>query len=251
MSHITDEELLDYLGYELPLDRYDELADIISSDTNLQERLADLAYFREGLRQTKDLEVSAAANERFTSFLREAIQAEAQPRRSIIRRLPIGRMASIAAAVLLVFALGWYFGNSSGKTETQTLMATRSLMLELMKNEKTSARIEATAVVQEVAVADAELINNLGFLLKSDPNANVRLAALTALLRFPDEPQVRQTLLDALDGDLQEVVRLQLIETLIQLREEKVIPYLETLIENDSLPRHLQDAARMGTFKLI
>lgn len=85
----------------------------------------------------------------------------------------------------------------------------------------------------------------------NDENTNVRLAALAAIKRFSQYPIAREELLNALNQNPPEVVRLQLIETLVHLEEKRVLPLLEDLIENDSVPQHLRDAARMGTFKLI
>ncbi len=46
-------------------------------------------------------------------------------------------------------------------------------------------------------------------------------------------------------------VRVQLLETLVRLNEKRVLPYLEELRRNESVPQQLRDAAELGTYKLI
>jgi HEAT repeat protein len=124
-------------------------------------------------------------------------------------------------------------------------------MLDLMKDDRTSSRIQATTVTLSLLVADPTVINNLAYLLQNDENPNVRLAALDALRRFADDPQVREEFLLALEGNPPEVLRFELIEILVHLEEKRVLPILEKMIDADSLPQPVRDAAQMASFKLI
>lgn len=190
-----------------------------------------------------DPQPSAEADRRFADML----EKHATPRPT--RHLRAAALLSIAASLLLVvFGLGWYFGQDESQQE---LAATRTLMLELMQNESSSTRIRAATVSLDLEVADPEVIANLGRMLRQDENTNVRLAALDALSRFADEPAARREMLDAMGEAPPPVVRLQLLEILVGLEEKRVLPYLEDLIQNDTLPQRLRDAAQLGAFKLI
>jgi HEAT repeat protein len=88
-------------------------------------------------------------------------------------------------------------------------------------------------------------------MLRNDENTNVRLAALEALRRFPNDPVVREELLSAMSETLPDVVRFELIETLVRANEKRVLPYLEDIIDTETLPQPVRDAAEMASFKLI
>ncbi len=215
----------------------------------------DLDDLRRALAALPDPTPSAETDRRFAALL-ATHPAGVLPLAPRIRQLPdsyrSAALLSIAASLLLlVFAMGWYFGSENGNESDRQLAATRTLMLELMHDERSSARMRAATVSLDVAVADPEVIANLGLLLRTDENTNVRLAALDALRRFATSPAARQEMLDAMGGDPPPAVRVQLLETLVGLNEKRVLPYLRDIITNDSIPRQLRDAAELGTFKLI
>ena len=254
MNRITPEELIDYLGGELPPDRYAAVRAALDSDPATARELDRLRELRRSAAVADDPQPSAAADERFLALLADHASDEGKrPSRSAsVVLLRPGALLSIAAsALLLVFGLGWYFGRSDTSELEQQLAATRTLMLELMEADQPTTRMRAATVSLDVPVADPEIITHLGRMLRTDEKTNVRLAALDALERFADSPAARDEMLEAMAGDPPPAVRVQLLETLVALREKRVLPYLEELINNDSIPRPLRDAAELGTFKLI
>lgn len=252
-TNITDEVLIDYLSGAIGEAESQAIEKAVAADPTLEQRLAALQQLQRFVVEAEDEQVSAQAEDRFAAFLATAIDNDTP-----IRKLNSSfasrwlKVAAVAASVVFVFLLGLRFGRQEQLNDERQLAATRSLMLELMKADKTSDRIEAATVTWRVETADPALVENLGYLLLNDENTNVQLAALGALKRFAQDPLVREKLLAAVASEQQpEVVRLQLIETLVSLKEERVLPYLEKFINNQSLPQHLKDAAQMGKFKLI
>lgn len=249
-TNITSADLIDFLGNELTSERQNFIEAQLRNNSELRNQLEELQSLRVDMQTVSDARPSSRADDRFAAMLNQATEEMEMPKTKV-RRLPLYQLLAVAASLLLVFSLGWHFGQGRQQTDRQELAANRALMLELMSGQKTSSRIQATTVALNATSADPELTENLGYLLRNDANANVRLAAIKALRRFPDDPLVHRVLLDAMESDLQEIVRLQLLETLVQLRIKEAAPYLEELIQNDTLPQHLRDAARMGTFKLL
>jgi hypothetical protein len=160
-------------------------------------------------------------------------------------------LAVAAGFLVLVFAVGWVLGNRQSDREYDELLATRTLMLELMRARDSHQRIRAATASLSLEEADPVIISQLGRMLRQDVSTNVRLAALDALLRFADQAAARDEMLAALGEAPPPAVQIQLMETLIRLNEKRVLPYLEDIIESDSLPRQLRDRAELGTFKLI
>ncbi len=245
MNPVTEAELIDYLAGELPPERYREVGAALQTDPELREELELLSLLRTDLCQPEDPVPSREADRRFAALLE--VPAVRRPR----HLRPAVLMGMAATALLLVFGLGWYFGRSDTTDRERQLAATRTLMLELIQDPNSTTRMQAATVSLDVPVADPEVIAHLGQMLRTDENTNVRLAALDALQRFTDAPAARQEMLSAMAGDPPAAVQAQLLETLVRLNERRVLPYLKELIQNDSIPRPLRDAAELGTFKLI
>ncbi|MEM9929496.1 MAG: HEAT repeat domain-containing protein [Bacteroidota bacterium] len=258
MKQITEADLVDYLAGELPTDRHQSVAEALTLDPALQASLRELEILMEDIATTPEPAPSAAADARFAEMLaavtlEQDTTAQKAPGKSKLRLAWANRalrFAATAAAVALVFAAGMFYGGYDGIEDA----ANRTLleeMADLMDAERTSDRIKATTVTLELEQIDPTTTKNLGYLLRNDKNANVRLAALAALRRFPQDPVVREELLAAMKASPPDVVRFELIETLVRMNEKRVLPYLEDIIDTDTLPQPVRDAAEMASFKLI
>lgn len=253
MTPVTTDDLIDYLAGELSADRRAAVAAALAADDGLATELAELETALAAVTALPEPAPGPAADARFAELLAAARNdtpmAIPEPRRASVRRLRW--LAAAAAAVLLIFSAGRLFESRLHRDVDRELAATRSLMLELMNGQRTSARIRATTVTLEMTTADPVTTANLGYLLRRDPNPNVRLAALDALRRFPADERARDEMVRALGEDPPPVVRLELIETLVGLDETRALPYLRDMIQTDTLPRPLRDAAELASFKLI
>ncbi len=256
MKTITEEELIDYLADELPATQRRTVDAALENDPALRAELAELQALLKEVASQPDPTPSARADARFAAALEAALADPQQSETSSlarVRSLPRFSYRTMAAAVaiLAVFACGWYLGNREERSLEKELAATRALMLELMDNASPSTRIQATTVTLELTVADPVTIGQLGYLLRNDESANVRLAALDALRRFTGSEVARAELLAAMGESPPDVVRFELIETLVRCQEARVLPYLEAIIQSDSLPQPVRDAAQLASFKLI
>ena len=223
----------------------------MNEEHEVNEEFRDLEALRRALAALPDPAPSAEADDRFARLLAAHTATPAAAPARVRHLRPAALMGIAASLLLLVFAMGWYFGSARETDTDRRLAATRTLMLELMQDDRSSTRMQAATVSLDVDVADPAVIANLGLLLRTDESTNVRLAALDALLRFATAPAARQEMLDAMGGNPPPAVRVQLLETLVGLNEKRVLPYLQEIITNDSIPRKLRDAAELGTFKLI
>lgn len=268
MKPITEDMLVDYLAGELPADDRAQVSQALAEDPALAGELEELASLVETIAMASEPAPSSAADDRFELMLAAAVkdngtsvinegQGGASPMApaATVRRLPfyqrpLMKIAGVAAAILLIFVAGRI--SAPGVADlNEELASTRALMLDLMENELTSERIRATTVTFELKTADPETTQRLGYMLRNDENTNVRLAALEALRRFPNDLIVREELLTAMSETPPDVVRFELIETLVRANEKRVLPYLEDIIDTETLPQPVRDAAEMASFKLI
>lgn len=68
-----------------------------------------------------------------------------------------------------------------------------------------------------------------------DPNVNVRLSAIEAMLHFSDKPKVRMLLIKALTYQESAIVQLSLAEVIIKLQENGPDEEIRKLLESDQL----------------
>ncbi|TXF90909.1 hypothetical protein FUA23_03675 [Neolewinella aurantiaca] len=276
MNPITEATLIDYLAGELSAGRRAEVDSALEKDDALRAELRELESLMNEIATQPEAEPSATADARFAAMLEgvrldtvteaelgneNAAHSTPGPGYDIRPSKTSGkvrslawRVAGIAAAVALVFTAGRFYQEGTSRETEQQLAAHRTLvteMLELMKSDRTSNRIKATTVTFDLPETDSITTGNLGYLLRNDENANVRLAALEALSRFPHDAGVRNELLAAMRESPPPVVRFELIEALVRMDEKRVLPYLDELIGSDSLPQPVRDAAQMASFKLI
>jgi len=268
MKPITEDMLVDYLAGELPADDRALVYEALAEDAALARELEELESVMEMIALAPEPEPSSLADQRFERMLNAAVKgdnsasidaaAAATPAApsAMVRRLPfyqrpLMKIAGIAAAILLVFAAGRFSVAGPDTDLNEELASTRALMLDLMENERTSERIRATTVTFDLETADTETTHRLGYMLRNDENTNVRLAALEALRRFSQDPVVREELLAAMSETPPDVVRFELIETLVRANEKRILPYLEEIMDADTLPQPVRDAAEMARFKLI
>ena len=245
MKPFTESDLIDYLSGEMPREERRRLEDELESNEALSNELAEMAAMQswiaereEPISWTTEASILAMANE------------ELQQQRT--RRLHVSwrNWASVAAAALLLFLGGWYLGQNRASALENELADIRTQVESLIQDQRTSSRMRAVSMTQELPTVDQEMIAQLGRLLREDDSSNVQLAALEALAGYPNDLNARQQLINALAEDIPAVVQIQLIETLVTLEEVRILPQLEDWSEDESTPTHLRDAAQLARLKL-
>jgi hypothetical protein len=164
-----------------------------------------------------------------------------------------------AAAILLVIsgiAIGnWVSKNQAREDQIARLeaevAATKQMMLMMIDNQQSaSQRILGANVALKIVKADDEVVNALVKSMNSDPNTNVRLAALEALAKFHEQPHVRKALIQSLAIQKDPVVQIALIQLLVQMKEKDAVKGLENIIEDNETMNAVKDEAYSGLLKL-
>jgi hypothetical protein len=169
-----------------------------------------------------------------------------------------------AAAILLVIsgiAIGNWISKNKGVDDSATreqiailereVAATKQMMLAMIDNQQSaSQRIQGANVALRIVKADDEVVNALVKTMHSDPNTNVRLAALEALSKFRDQPHVKKELIQSLAVQKDPVVQIALIQLLVQMKDKDAVKGLENIIDNAETMEAVKDEAYSGLMKL-
>lgn len=267
----------------------DNLAGALDENVRAEfdSHLADCASCREETRSllamwTKlsslpEAEPSHALDTRFHAMLEAYRQGMKQAERGPSTRATladwIGRLwprqpALQFAAAVVLFAAGLLLGPSFTKREKnnvtdggandralallrEEISSMRQLVtLALLKQPSASERLRGVNWSHQVEQPDREVLGALLRTLDSDPNVNVRLAAVDALQQFANDAVVRTGLLRSLGEQKSPLVQIELINLMVELKEKESVPVLKQLLEKQELNSDVRERAEWGLQKL-
>lgn len=139
-----------------------------------------------------------------------------------------------AAALILCAALAWTAGRYS---EIQTLRGEISglrsvVALSLLAQQSASERLKGISYAGRLSEGSRDVVRALESALKYDSNVNVRLAASDALRRYSADAHVRQAFVEALGAEESPLVKIALIDTLVEFRERESMETLARIAES-------------------
>jgi hypothetical protein len=113
-----------------------------------------------------------------------------------------------------------------------------------------SQRLNAAVKAYQFKDTDKEIVNALVTTMNSDPNTNVRLAALDALSKFYREPYVKQQLTAALPKQKDPMVQIELIQLLTKMKQKTILNELEKITRDENTLKAVKDQAYSGIYTL-
>jgi anti-sigma factor RsiW len=171
-------------------------------------------------------------------------------------RSPVGAVAWSIALVALGTYLGLQLGNA--KSNSQDLAAMHSeltsmrqmVALSMLREQSASQRLEGVSWTRREGQLDPQVLSALMHTLRYDPSVDVRLAALDALSRHAGQPQVKKTVVDALQEQQSPLVQVALIDQLVEWRDAEAAPRLEKLRQSPNLNPTVRQRADWAISKL-
>jgi anti-sigma factor RsiW len=107
----------------------------------------------------------------------------------------------------------------------QELGATRQMVaLSMLQQQSASQRLEGVSWSTRLPERDPKVMGALMHTVRFDNSVDVRLAALDALGRYADRPEVRSELLDVLQTSQSPMVQVALIDLLVDLHDKSAVP---------------------------
>jgi hypothetical protein len=183
--------------------------------------------------------------------------------RSIFFRPTFYRAAAAIALVVLSGAFGFWISRTYSENQRlaemekqmeitrKQLAETKQAMMAMLDNDQSaSQRIKGVNVAMDFTNADADIVHALFTAMNSDPNTNVRLAALGALGKFQEDASVRKGLIEALGKQRDPMVQIALIQLLVQMKQKGVVDDLKKIVEDPRAIKAVKDEAYSGILKL-
>ncbi|MDD2306479.1 MAG: HEAT repeat domain-containing protein [Prolixibacteraceae bacterium] len=109
------------------------------------------------------------------------------------------------------------------------------MMFSLLQDPSASQRMRAVAYTEEIDNVDLKVIGALFTTLNEDPNVNVRLATLDALVKLADEPKVREGLVRSIDLQDSPLMQTAIADVMVRLQEKSSVRSLQKLLHKKDL----------------
>jgi hypothetical protein len=166
-------------------------------------------------------------------------------------------------SVLLVVAglgLGFLF-NTNTQTNSKDQIASLSsqvkemkemMMLSLLENPSASERIRGVSYTSEIKNANQEVIDALLATLNGDPNVNVRLMTLEALIPLAaKDPRVREGLVHSIVEQESPLVQSAMADVMLKLQEKRSVQSFRKLLLQKNLNGQIRNKIEQTITELI
>ena len=222
-------------------------------------RLNQLASFDEQLMMEEGPLPSLSLDDKFHAMLGE--EQKKSKRGAFSFELPawnglFPRLAFAAALLVVGFVGGNVLQRPSSATDVHQLTQQvgelkEMMMLSLLEKESASERLRAVSLTNEMDKVSDKVTRALFQTLNHDPNVNVRLAALEALVPYVRQSEVREELIRSISKQDSPLVQVTLAELMAAMQEKKSVGELQKLLDNDSTPKDVKKQIKKSLDILI
>ncbi len=173
-------------------------------------------------------------------------------------RSPLGAAAWSAA----LLAIGVYAGShlagpkppspssDLAKVEAELASTKQLVVLSMLQQQSASLRLEGVNFTTRDEQLNPQVLSALLHTLRYDPSVDVRLAALDAVSRHSAQPQVRSSVVNALQEQQSPLVQVALIDQLVEWHDREAKPHLEKLRQSQDLNPAVRQHADWAISKL-
>ena len=141
-----------------------------------------------------------------------------------------------AAVFIIGLVAGVLFSKQDGSDGPKGgVMISDQLYTSLEAGNPASEKLKVLQTIKLNSDPEEYVYQALYQTILSDPNVNVRLSAIEAMLHFSDKPKVRMLLIKALTYQESAIVQLSLAEVIIKLQENGSDEEIKQLLESEQL----------------
>ena len=231
----------DKLAGNISKDEEKALAEYLDANPDKARELKELEQTWDLFAEIERPEPSEAMDACFEGMMSAYTEKQREVRPNvldwIVAQMTKSWQVGLASLVMGLFVGWWMLPSQDQKQDIARLSSEiqsmkEMMMLTLIEQPKAQERIRAVNLAAELPKADEKVVNALITTLNNDENLNVRLASLESLVRYVDEPNVRQALVDALKVQESPLVLVAIADVLVAIQEKSSVDAMEQLKEN-------------------
>lgn len=184
------------------------------------------------------------------NMVREYWQLKAQP-----------RLAFSLVLVTFGLVLGYFlhrpaqtslaYSKQIDSLSSQVSEMKQVMMLSLLQDPSASQRIKAISYTDDLGNVNLRVIDALLTTLNEDPNVNVRLATLEALVKLSGEPKVREGLVRSINRQESPIMQSAIADVMVKLQEKSSVQSLQQLLSKKDLNKMVKVNIEKSIQKLI
>ncbi len=150
------------------------------------------------------------------------------------------RLAYGLGLLVLGLGMGYFFSPNDLSNPDETVIGVNKeteevrqrLVLTLLEQPSANQRLQGVSEANKIVNVDSIVVKALLQTLNSDPNVNVRLAAIESLTNYADSPLVRQGLVQSIAHQESPILQVTLANLMVALQEKASIePFRQLLRE--------------------
>lgn len=256
--------LIEYIDGQLPDQESAWIEKHIREDEWVRKEYEQLKEVISLMEESQALQPDEQLRDDFEKMLQEEIRyqqsTEHVPAEKEKKSFSFNRYWPVAAAValLIIGVLAGIFISRQSAQEAalaamqQEVQETKRLLKTSLQNQTSaSQRLSGVLASQTIVTPDEEVLDVLIQVMNHDDNTNVRLAALSALLQYKEQPKVYDALLQSLVSQSDPTVQITLIDVVVELKGKDVKAHLQKIINDDTTPDVVKEEAHVGLFRLL
>jgi hypothetical protein len=160
----------------------------------------------------------------------------------------------LAAACLVA----GFFGGKGFATQNSDVAELRKevsgmrqlVTLSLLQQQSATERLRGVNWAYQTEPSDMEVLGALLRTLNTDPNVNVRLAAMDAIQNFSRSSVARRGLVQALPKQTSPLVQVALVDMLVDMKQVDAKPEIQTLLASGDLDPTVRDRLEQAMTRL-
>jgi len=259
------EKFPDFLVGELDQESIDQIQSHMAECSSCREELENLSALWTKLGVLPEERPSNGLRQRFYGML-EGYKEEMSHERPIHHlhrffgslfersqgRRPAFQFAVGFIPLLIGLVIGYFISsgrqNAELRREIQNMQQT--LTVSLLDQKSPIERLRGINLSYGLKNPDTRTIEALLNTLDSDPNVNVRLAAVDALYLFYNSPSVKEGIVRSLFKQTSPLVQVALVDLLVTMRERQALESFKKLIEANELNPGVKQKLESGIKEL-
>jgi HEAT repeat protein len=177
-------------------------------------------------------------------------------------QLQIRPHLALSLVMIAIGLVSGYFLSRSGQStmayhkqidslSSQVSEMKQMMMLTLLQDPSASQRILAVGYTDEIDKVNNKVIEALLTTLNEDPNVNVRLITLEALIKYSNQPRVREGLVHSLTIQESPMLQSAIADAMVKLQEKKSVKSLQELLHKKNLNEMVKVKIEQSIQKLI
>lgn len=169
-------------------------------------------------------------------------------------RYKAGSFAAIFLAGILIGNLFSPFSSRDHKIDQLTdevYQMREIMMISLLENESATERLRAVNISNEIPSSAERVAGALLQTLNNDPNVNVRIAAVDALVRHSSNPDIRSKLVASISKQESPAVQVALADAMVALQEENAVGQFRKLLEQENMDGNVRAKLEETIFALL